>query len=215
MLAQNLRTKIQPYFTKYRQLQRLCIQILRHEGLKYTSQEDNKKVYGILFDCAWLWEEYLNSIFREKNLDVIHPENKTKSNGIQLFADNSGYPRYPDFYMKDGVLVMDGKYKQMRKESGDSEHNSIERNDMHQMISYIHRLRSQKGVFLFPDKKKTELKRVGTLGGYGGEVSTCSLMIPGISERNKYRDFVNDIRTEEDLFISAILNQTESLGIAK
>lgn len=211
VLAQNLRTKIQPYFTKYRQLQRLCIQILRHEGLKYTSSEDKKKVYGILFDCAWLWEEYLNSIFRDRNINVIHPENKAKSKGIQLFTDNSGYPRYPDFYMKDEFLVMDAKYKRMRKESGDSEHNSIERNDMHQMISYMYCLRSQKGVFLFPNEKTTELKRVGTLDGYGGEVSTCSLKIPGVSAGCKYRDFETEIRIEEKQFVDNILGKVSVL----
>ncbi len=84
IIAKNLRSKIQPYYTKYRQLQRLCIQILRRGGLKYTSKDEKNKVYGVLFDCAWLWEEYINSLFKQNSFRIIHPENKKNKSGIIL-----------------------------------------------------------------------------------------------------------------------------------
>ena len=43
------------YFREYRKLQELCLMILNGEkhGLGYQE----KKIHGILFDVAWLWEE--------------------------------------------------------------------------------------------------------------------------------------------------------------
>jgi len=46
--------------------------ILRHDGLKYEG--DNGNVYGILFDGAWLWEEYLNTLLCKHGF--IRAENK-------------------------------------------------------------------------------------------------------------------------------------------
>ena len=63
VINQNLRPIRHPYYSEYTPLQKICLQILRHESLKYGHEKD--KVYGILFDGAWLWEEYLNKIFKD------------------------------------------------------------------------------------------------------------------------------------------------------
>jgi 5-methylcytosine-specific restriction endonuclease McrBC regulatory subunit McrC len=47
-----------PYFTEYKILQNICLRILLRDGLSYGQKEQNK-VYGIVFDGAWLWEEYV------------------------------------------------------------------------------------------------------------------------------------------------------------
>ena len=77
----NVRPTIHPYFVDYTPLQRLCMQILRHETIKYGKEKD--KVYGILFDGAWLWEEYLNTVLHE--LGFHHPENKLQIGGFPMF----------------------------------------------------------------------------------------------------------------------------------
>ena len=60
IISKNLRAKVHPYYTEYRPLQTLCLQILRMEEVKYGESSD--EICGILFDGAWLWEEYVNTI---------------------------------------------------------------------------------------------------------------------------------------------------------
>ena len=83
--------------------------------------QSNSPVYGILFDGAWLWEEYLWTILNP--LDFEHPSNKTGEGGIKLFdnfqndddeiAFSKCYRRiYPDFYRKNQI-ILDAKYKHL------------------------------------------------------------------------------------------------------
>ena len=69
------------YFHEYRKLQELCLMILNQEkhGLGFQDQ----KVHGILFDVAWLWEEYVHTLLPK---DFIHPRNKEKLGGISVFS---------------------------------------------------------------------------------------------------------------------------------
>ena len=80
IIQDNLLPCNHPFYTEYTALQKLCIQILRHEEIKYGT--DDEKIYGILFDGAWLWEEYLNTLLCEKGF--IHPENKLGTGAISL-----------------------------------------------------------------------------------------------------------------------------------
>lgn len=52
MLA-NSKPKIHPYYSEYRPLQKLCLQILRHEKLGY-GESSPSRIHGVLFDGAWL-----------------------------------------------------------------------------------------------------------------------------------------------------------------
>ncbi|WP_346749537.1 restriction endonuclease, partial [uncultured Brachyspira sp.] len=92
IINKNLKKLNHPYFYEYEPLRKICIQILRHEELKYGREEN--KIYGILFDGAYLWEEYIYTIL--KDLDFLHPRNKEKTDGINLL--NKKWTVYPDFY---------------------------------------------------------------------------------------------------------------------
>lgn len=59
------------YYHEYRDLQQLCILILQNE--KHQMGAGSKKVFGILFDGAWLWEEYMNQLIGDI---FYHPMNK-------------------------------------------------------------------------------------------------------------------------------------------
>ena len=118
----------------------LCLQILRMEEMKYG--ENDEEVCGILFDGAWLWEEYVNTILQECGFK--HPRNKEKEDPIYLFEDNKG-KRYPDFYKDD--MILDAKYKHLGSYSRVSE---VDRNDVHQLISYITALHVENGGFVAP-----------------------------------------------------------------
>lgn len=150
VIKSNLRPVRHPYFTKYTALQRLCLQILRHEELKYGQGKD--EIYGLLFDVAWLWEAYLATILTPMGFE--HPDNKAGSGRIYL-AENK-FPRYPDFYCVEKQIVADAKYK----------HDIDERNDINQMITYMYRLKSKRGIFIMPkdDGSENECYR---LLGYG------------------------------------------------
>ena len=49
-------------------------------GLGYQEQ----KIHGILFDVAWIWEEYVYTLLPK---DFIHPRNKDKTDGISVFSN--------------------------------------------------------------------------------------------------------------------------------
>lgn len=194
-----MRKKPHPYFTSYDPLRRLCLQIIRHEGIRYLSEENEDRVFGVLFDVSWLWEEYLGTLLC--GFEVDHPENRKGKGGIQLFIDSNGYTRYPDFLSRKMSLVMDAKYKRLGPGA------SFGREDIHQMVTYMYMLRAKRGIFLYPDISETEIRRIGTLGdgdvgGYPGVVEACSLRIPGSTM--KYKDFLRSISKEEKDFITKL-----------
>lgn len=63
VFTENLREIQHPYYTEYSSLQKICLQILKYEGLKYDDNT-HTQIYGILFDGAWLWEEYLAEVLQ-------------------------------------------------------------------------------------------------------------------------------------------------------
>lgn len=75
-------SELSSFYKEYTALQKLCLQILRQEEIKYGIDSD--KVYGILFDGAWLWEEYLNTLL--SNAGFKHPENKLGTGAIYLLS---------------------------------------------------------------------------------------------------------------------------------
>ncbi len=196
VINQNLRPVRHPYYTEYTPLQKICLQILRHESLKYGQEKD--KVYGILFDGAWLWEEYLNTIFEEHHLAISHARNKTGENGIRLYKGGGLY--YPDFYRqtegdKEGInsFVLDAKYKRLgsavgHDEQDDSNRISISREDLFQMITYMHVLPAKKCALLYPLEKYCAEVVVSVpreLYGYGGNVYGIGIPIWRVSEDEK------------------------------
>lgn len=163
VIRDNLRPRIHPFYTAYLPLQRLCLQILRHEQLQYGQRQD--EIHGILFDGAWLWEEYLNTILRRQGFR--HPQNTLGKAPIYAFTGNH-FPLYPDFYRND--MVLDAKYK--RYEDG-----GLQSKDLHQIISYMYLLRLSKGGFIVPSKSPSHAELKGTLHGHGGTVTVYGLQV--------------------------------------
>jgi len=169
VVAENLRPLRHPYFLEYVPLQRLCLQILRHESIKYGRERD--RVYGILFDGAWLWEEYLATILKGEGL--THAENKVGARPVYVFQEPRGRALYPDFYRKtDPPLVLDAKYKWL-----DSDVRNIDRDDLHQMLAYMYLLKAVCGEFVYPTDRAQELL-VHNVRGYGGAMATYGFCVP-------------------------------------
>ena len=176
------------YFREYRKLQELCLMILNREkhGLGYQEQ----KIHGILFDVAWLWEEYVHILLPK---EFIHPRNKDKTDGISVFS-NRERKIFPDFYHKELKIVLDAKYKKLElTEKG------INREDLFQLISYSYILKAEQAGLVFPSKKKVVDNEIGKLAGYGSLLKKWSIQVPGQVE--SYQDFVRKMESFEKVFI--------------
>ena len=163
IIRENLKLIKHPYFTDYVHLQKLCLAILRRQKVQYGA--DSKKIYGLLFDVAWLWEEYLAGLLKSR--DFKHPQNKNTD------ADKKYSHIFPDFY-KPGQWVLDAKYKKITD-------GKITQEDLFQVISYMHVMKIPKGGFIFPRTEKensVDENKTFILKGYGGTIHTFGLKIP-------------------------------------
>lgn len=184
------------YFHEYRKLQELCLMILNQEkhGLGYQDQ----KIHGILFDVAWLWEEYVHILLPK---DFIHPRNKDKTDGISVFSIRERKV-YPDFYNRDLKIVLDAKYKKLE----DTE-KGINREDLFQLISYSYILKAEKAGLVFPSEDKVVDNEIGKLAGYGALLKKWSIQIP--QKSSSYREFCEMLENSEETFKR---NITKELG---
>lgn len=92
IIEQNKKNTVRhAYFREYLALQRLCLLILRHQ--KHQIGTGARQIYGILFDGAWLWEEYINLLIEDI---FYHPMNKSGTGAQRLFDGNVGLI-YPDY----------------------------------------------------------------------------------------------------------------------
>ena len=186
IIQDNLRPRIHPFYKEYTALQKLCVQILRQEEIKYGTDDD--RINGILFDGAWLWEEYLNTLLCEKGF--IHPENKLGTGAIYLFEH--GGQRFPDFWKKD--IVLDAKYKRLAVNGNSLD---ISRDDVHQIMAYMYRLKANKGGIVCPydGEKNKIISQNMHKDSYLGTLSLYALAIP--KNCSSYEDFTKRIVENE------------------
>ena len=203
IIKQNIKPFQHPYFTEYYFLQKLCLAILQNKKLQYG--DNPNRIYGILFDGAWLWEEFLGK--KLEKLGFKHAQNKIGNNGINLWKGN---PRYPDFYKGDqkntsivdaGRLVLDAKYKKLT---------SISRDDAHQIVTYMHILPTNTGglIYPYPENENPNIRGPFTIYGLGGNVYSFGMRIP--NNVLNYKDFCNKMEESEKEIedqIKGILNR--------
>ena len=112
--------------------------------------------------------------------------------------ENNGWHAYPDYYSNQLNIVMDAKYKHARGI------NNIDGDDRMQIISYMHILGVNKGVFLHPSESNDKLT-CNKLHFYHKEnIDECimqySFKIP-YNEIKNMNDFKEKIKYSEDKFI--------------
>ena len=191
VIQNNQKITHHPYFTKYAPLQKLCLKILNHEHLKYGKEKD--KVFGLLFDVAWLWEEYLATLLTRQGFK--HPDNRRKTNGVWLGFHktenhkNNAFLRFPDFYDQepDGIII-DAKYK----------HKINDVADVNQIITYLYRLKGRLGLFIQPSINPDD-SRSYALRGYGIDQNAhlIKYQIPIPTNQTSYKAFVMKMRSLE------------------
>ena len=179
------------YFREYRKLQELCLMILNREkhGLGYQEQ----KIHGMLFDVAWLWEEYVHTLLPK---GFIHPRNKDKTNGISVFSVGKRKV-YPDFYDRERKIVLDAKYKKLEfTEKG------INREDLFQLISYSYILKAEKAGLIFPSMEQSVNSEIGKVVGYGAQLKKWSIQIP--QNASSYSAFCKMMENSTEIFKAII-----------
>ena len=178
---------VHPYFTEYKALQRLCIRILTND--KISTNNEKEKIHGILFDGAWLWEEYLNTILKDKGFK--HPKNKTGEDAFHLFYEEGRKAGriYPDFYKETPSIIADAKYKRLvydQKDENDIRKGDKSRksnSDYYQIISYMYRFESKTGYLIFPYSSSKNLKKY-ILRGFEDKTDNSKVILLGMKIPN-------------------------------
>lgn len=186
------------YFREYLALQRLCILILQHQ--KHQIGSGSRQIYGILFDGAWLWEEYINSLIDDI---FYHPMNKGGKGAQQLFGGNVGLI-YPDFISRDRDtrIIADAKYKPI---------DNIGNKDYLQVLAYMFRFDAKSGYYLYPEAEGTDDLQLWMNQGSTYEkdvrprddvsITKHGLKIPADAEN--YESFVMRMKASECEFMEA------------
>lgn len=160
-----------------------------------------RRIYGILFDGAWLWEEYVNSLIDDM---FYHPMNKAGQGAQRLFAGNVGLI-YPDFISRNSEnrIIADAKYKPI---------DNIGNRDYLQVLAYMFRFDAQESYYLYPEAGLSEDRKLWLNKGstYEKDVAPrrniCvvkhGLKIP--YEADDYDSFVKEMKANEQVFKMAL-----------
>ncbi len=207
------------YYSEYRELQRLCLLILRHE--KHQIGSGKRQIHGILFDGAWLWEEYLNMIIGDL---FYHPRNKDGWGAQRLFSlkktNNLVQPKeskigliYPDFISKDSQnrIIADAKYKPAK---------NIGNADYFQVLAYMFRFDTKLGYYLYPysgdesdfgshgsETKELRLNYGSTFEKNVAPRNDVRLIKHGLpipNQSNSFEHFKEQMRQSEDRFLDIL-----------
>lgn len=202
ILSQNLRSKIHPYYNEYESLRKLCIMILKNEEIKYGPEEE--KIYGIIFDGSWLWEEYIGQVLSDSFIHYF----KNKGKRFYLFKNDNKYFQQiiPDYISKDGTIVADAKYIPLEK--NDSYNDERATSIYYKTITYMYRFNSLNGFLFFPYKGENQFcLRFNILSensSVNGILTKLGLSIPSYSEITEYREFKSKMAQQEVKFLNFI-----------
>ena len=189
------------YYREYLALQRLCLLILRYQ--KHQIGLGVKRIYGILFDGAWLWEEYINLLIGGA---FYHPMNKRGKGAQRLFNGNVGLI-YPDFisHNSEKRMIADAKYKPI---------NNIGSRDYLQVLAYMFRFDAKVGYYLYPEAEnyKDLILRLNQGSTYEKNVmprDDVSVIKHGLKipiDVQNYADFIARMKECERDFTSVFLS---------
>lgn len=199
IINNNTRPFVHPFYSEYTSLQRLCLRILRNEEIMYGNHAD--EIYGVLFDAAWLWEEYL-AIVISSNFNHYK-----KDQGPRFYLFENFQQLIPDYLSYDKKIVADAKYIPLNEQKyyGEEKACAI----YYKTITYMYRFCSNKAYLLYPHpdelsmpvcyKIKSEEKGVN-----GGNIIKLGLRIPNPARCQDFSDFVSYMDIYEKEFLSKL-----------
>ena len=197
VINQNLRPIRHPYYSEYTPLQKICLQILRHESLKYGHEKD--KIYGILFDGAWLWEEYLSVILKDKYDHFL----KKRGKRFYLFKDPNSQQIIPDYIANDKSVVADAKYIPLNKHNGYYEDSQRATAIYYKTITYMFRFNTKVGYLFYPHPNTSNKIELLIDGDSDGKLIKYGIGIP--SGFKRFNEFVDEMVGSEGVFLSSVL----------
>lgn len=194
------------YFREYLALQRLCILILRHQ--KHQIGFGSRRINGMLFDGAWLWEEYVASLIEDV---FYHPMNKGDEGAQKLFTGKAGKigKIYPDFISRSNEprIIADAKYKPIGNIGSGNR-------DYLQVLAYMFRFDAKNGYYLYPEAEGNDDVELWLNRGTTYEknvtarddisVTKHGLIIP--EDAKNYDEFVEKMKASEQKFKEVFAN---------
>jgi len=212
VIMANTKPFVHPYFTEYAPLQKICLNILNHEKLIFGEEKD--KIHGLLFDGAWLWEEYLNTFLNEY---FEHPEN-IRGKGREYLFKNSKQPIYPDFISRNSTpkLVVDAKYIPLDRHSFYREDSEKVTSIYYKTITYMYRFETNRGFLLYPcnqkDTNEPFLSEKLCIEGNAENriLEKIGMTIPQHSK--SFTNFVSKMRENENALRECFLEKTEEIN---
>lgn len=223
----NLRPVIHPFYTAWQPLQDFCLRLLRQENLSYGTDKHNK-VYGMLIDVAWLWEEYLACVLAENTCFTHH----TIDNAFHLFdkGEETFQKVIPDYLDAENNLVADAKYIPLHRfDRMDAERAAAV---YYKTIMYMYRFNATKGFLFHPcnnddieyiktkqlDERRPRLLHLNIdkntifadykIVDTKGFLYELGMIIP---EAKDYEEFCERMRTVENSFNNRIMEQTRQI----
>lgn len=203
VINKNLKPLQHPYYTKYRKLQQLCLQILHRKGLKYG--EGQNKVFGLLFSGSWLWEEYLGHLLQKYYKHYY----KNKGKKFNLFDSPYYQQIVPDYVQlnSDGltpIAVADAKYIRLDKGSSYAEEKATA--IYYKTITYMYHLGVSTGFLFYPSSTVGVADKM-KLRNTNSYIIKLPLLIP--DGDMSFADFCNLMKKSEMEFVkNAIINNT-------
>lgn len=110
--------------------------------------------------------------------------------GCIYLAEYNRLPRYPDYYREYDRLIVDAKYKK-----------DTNRDDIHQMITYMYQMKGKRGIFIQPGDKEYQKETFHLLGyGYDESAELQTYIYPISRITDNYKSFVSEmLKSEESL----------------
>ncbi|WP_322962626.1 hypothetical protein RRG39_00715 [Mycoplasmopsis cynos] len=115
-IMKNLNSISHPFYIEYESLRKICLNILRNEGISVFNGDNSNKVKGVLFYIPTLWEIYLEEFLKsdeytlssQEKIEIIDYKGKRKFKQTTL-------PDYV-FFSKDNepkpFMILDAKFKE-------------------------------------------------------------------------------------------------------
>lgn len=199
----NLRPKVHPYYLSYRALQQICLKILRHDSLRYGTEKD--KVYGILFDGAWLWEEYVASVIKD------YMKHLTLSKGGKYYLFTNRRQRIVPDYLSIQAPNVVGDAKYIALDRFDDIKGERRATDIYyKTVMYMLRFNAKNGFLFFPTEHEMDPIDYTIDGNTDRTLYKLGLKI-AMNSKN-YEEFCEEMndgsQSNEKLFIEKYISKT-------
>lgn len=208
VVRDNIKPVSHPFYTEYEPLRQLCLSILRQETMLF--EKDGDPIYGILFNGAWLWEEYLAVLFNERYESKFKFEHLTFENSKEyLLKDRDTGKKFqkivPDYIDRKNKLEADAKYIPLLNNTLSS---SQAEGVYYKTIMYMYRYQSPNGFIFYPYSKADDPEGIGAKKEYSiigldnNIIHKIGLIVPG--HKGSYVDFKSRMKDQEEEFVAKI-----------